>query len=156
MTKQMLSPRRRPHQPAARRHRGGSHRTAQRGAELVEAALMLFLFFLLLFAIIEFGRAIWLSNAVAYGAQTAVRNAIVHGSNHATPATQASIRDEVVRAIPGLRNADVLITWPDGNNNPGSLVQTTVSLDLTLAIPGGPRFRTLRSQAESTIVGPPP
>jgi Flp pilus assembly protein TadG len=100
----------------------------------VEFALVLPLFFALLFSIIEFSHAIWLYGSVAYGAREGTRFAMVRGSTSSIPATDAEVRARV-RTIAGLRSATVTTTWPDGNNDPGSRVQVTVALPFTLAVP---------------------
>ncbi|HWP00517.1 MAG TPA: TadE family protein [Methylococcus sp.] len=116
------------------RRRDNPARRRERGAQVVEFALVLPLFFALLFSLIEFSHAIWVYGSAAYGAREGTRFAMVHGSTSSTPATDADVRARV-RTIAGLRSAAVTTTWPDGNNDPGSRVQVTVAVPFTFVVP---------------------
>jgi Flp pilus assembly protein TadG len=116
------------------RGRGDTTRDQERGAQIVEFALVLPLFFALLFSVIEFSHAIWLYGSAAYGAREGTRFAMVRGSSVSTPATDTDVRARV-RTIVGLRSATVITTWPDGNNDPGSRVQVSVAVPFTFVVP---------------------
>lgn len=116
------------------RGKGDPARRRERGAQIVEFALVLPLFFALLFSIIEFSHAIWLYGSVAYGAREGTRFVMVHGSTSSTPATPVDVQNRV-RTIAGLRSATVTTTWPDGSNDPGSRVQVTVTVPFTFVVP---------------------
>jgi hypothetical protein len=55
-----------------------------RGQALVEFALIIPLFLVLLFAIFDFGRVVWANDALANAAREAARYAIVHGGSATT------------------------------------------------------------------------
>jgi Flp pilus assembly protein TadG len=57
---------------------------ATRGQSLVEFALIVPLFLVLLFAIFDFGRVVWANDALANAAREAARFAIVHGGSSTT------------------------------------------------------------------------
>lgn len=116
------------------RRRDDPARFRERGAQIVEFALVLPLFFALLFSVIEFSRAIWLYGSAAYGAREGTRFAMVHGSTSSIPATATDVQNRV-RSIAGLRSATVTTAWPDGNNDPGSRVQVTVTVPFTFVVP---------------------
>lgn len=59
-------------------------RGRERGQALVEFALVLPLFMLLLLAVFDFGRVVWVNNMVQNAAREAARYAIVHGGTATT------------------------------------------------------------------------
>ncbi len=93
---------------------------------------------MVMFAVVEFGRMVLVSTTVANAARTGIRYAIVHGGTRtgtgadgpSGPGSVAEIQTNVRRyAGVGLLDTSRLvmdITYPDGNNNPGSRVQVTV------------------------------
>ena len=102
-------------------------RDLQRGQAMVESALALTVFLMFIFGILEFGRAVWAYNQVAYLSHDGARYAIVHGSASPQPATAAQIATYVQNAAIGLPPAAVSVTtaWaPD--NSPGSQVSVRV------------------------------
>jgi Flp pilus assembly protein TadG len=108
----------------------------RRGSELVEFALVSFLLLTVIFALFEFARMALVYNSIANAARVAVRFATVNGADQSTPATQASICGVVTSYTTGLNNSAftcggssgsyIAVTWPDGDNQPGSRVQVTV------------------------------
>ena len=62
-----------------------SRRRNRAGQALLEFALMAPLFFTMLFGIVDFGRVVWASNAMANAAREAARFAVVHGGSGTTP-----------------------------------------------------------------------
>lgn len=105
----------------------GSH--AAEGAQaLVEFALVLPLFLLLVTGILDVARAVWQENTLAFAAREGTRYAIVHGaagspvvgpcSSCLNPATNnlANIVNTVTSNAIGVYNIDVTIDYPDGNN----------------------------------------
>jgi hypothetical protein len=95
---------------------------------LVEFALLLPLFLLIVTGIFDVGRAVWQENSLAYAAREGTRYAIVHGSagspvvgpctNCLNPATNnlANIVNAVTENAVGVYNIDVTIDYPDGDN----------------------------------------
>ena len=96
-------------------------RKSDRGATLVEFAVTSILFFLLVFGIAEFGRAIWLYGTIAHGAREGARYAMVHGSESTRPVDddtdvtgppfRQSVQNYVRGRAPGLEGATVTTTW---------------------------------------------
>ena len=58
-----------------------NHKKNQRGSTLVEFAIGAAVFFTAMFAVIEFGRALWTHNALADGARRGARYAVNHASS---------------------------------------------------------------------------
>lgn len=114
----------------------GLLRRVQRGGTLVELALVLPVFFLIIFGILDFGRAIWAYNTIAYAAREGVRYAIVRGSVNVHPATANDIGQIVIGQANGLDPAKltVTVTWLP-NNNPGSKVMVQAQYNYVSIVP---------------------
>jgi len=114
---------------------------------------VLLLYFMFFFAIVEFGRVMWLRSSVTYWAQLGARYAMVQGSG----ATQESVVNYVMSHVtnPPGEHVEVKVDWPDGAAA-GSPVEVTVSLPFTFLIPGIELdAKLLSSSAQMTIAGPP-
>jgi Flp pilus assembly protein TadG len=97
----------------------------ERGAELIEFGLVSILFFMLLFGIMEFGRAIWIYDTVAHAAKEGTRYAIVRGSESGRAASAADVEDYVRSRATGMTVLAVTTTW-EPDNDPGSVVEVRV------------------------------
>jgi Flp pilus assembly protein TadG len=111
----------------------------RRGSELVEFALVSFQLFLLIFAVVEFGRMALVYSSVANAARVAVRYAAVHGNDRSPVATYTDVCGVVTSYTSALKTAALTcsatsggsgsrieVTWPDGDKKPGSRVVVTV------------------------------
>lgn len=100
----------------------------ERAQSLVEFALVLPLFLLIVTGLFDLARAVWQENTLAYSAREGTRYAIVHGSagtpivgpcNSCLNPTTKNLGN-VVNAVTlnaiGVYNVDVTIDYPDGNN----------------------------------------
>ena len=123
--------------PAQRRRNSG-----QRGSTLVEYALTLVISFVLLFAIIDFGRALYSYHFVNYAAREAARYASMRGFNSCggtvTPCsvTPGDISNFVQQITPSGIDAG-LVTL----NAPTGRIQTTCQCAIRFPITRGARFR---------------
>jgi Flp pilus assembly protein TadG len=112
----------------------------ERGQALVEFALIVPLFALLLFALLDFGRVIYTQNTVEEAAREASRVGTVEASDSSWK--YALIRNAAISAGAGLglTNANVLgqgcddCFYPDGAVS-GEIVVVTVSTQVTLLTP---------------------
>ena len=107
----------------------------QRGSTLVESALCLMAFMLVLFGIMEFSFAVYAYNFVADAARDGARWASVRGSASSAPATATTVSDFVKSRVVGMNRANLRVTstWtPD--NKPGSAVQVRVEYDTPMFI----------------------
>lgn len=118
---------------------------ARHGATMVEAAVILTIFLLLIFGIIDLGRGVFRFNQLSQAARHGVRQAIVHGqfapagwnggpwgpSAIDVPATAIGI--PIVDAVkPMLMNCDldntrIQVTWLDGSNEVEKRVRVTIT-----------------------------
>ena len=138
----------------------GAH---ERGNTLAEFAVVLTTFMLLIFGIIDFGRAMYVYHLVGNAARAGARYAIVRGSACGAadcPATTATIQTYVRGLMPEVNAADVAVTtnWANssgcttGNNAPGCLVSVNVVYDLHLfAVPLLPNI-TIHENSTSQMV----
>ncbi|MEX2260527.1 MAG: TadE/TadG family type IV pilus assembly protein [Bryobacteraceae bacterium] len=114
-------------------------RRKERGASLVEFAVVSLVLFTLIFATVDMGRLILVYTSVANSARAGLRYAIVHGSTRTGsgtngPSGPGGNPPEVVTVVnyfAGAGLADttrlaVNVSYPDGNNNPGSRVIVSV------------------------------
>lgn len=99
---------------------------SESGQALVEMAMTLVLFVMLVFGILDAGRMLWSYSLVSNAAREAVRYAIVRGENSGDREATAAQVEAVARQVAiGLTPLDVTVTWvPD--NEPGSLVRVAV------------------------------
>jgi TadE-like protein len=147
---------------AARRHR----RNRTRAQALVEFAFVAPLFFLTLFAIIDFGRYVYYVQILNNAAREGARYAIVHGSNSFQPAgptaddpVVASVVQDYATGVVG--NGSVFVVhsdWRDQANlaNPpsnvrGHVVKVSVTYDFHSLIPVVP-IPAITITGESSLV----
>jgi Flp pilus assembly pilin Flp len=101
----------------------------ERAQALVEFALVMPIFLLLVTGIFDVGRAVWQENTLAYAAREGTRYAIVHGaagnpivgpcSSCVNPVSNnlANITNAVTTNAVGVYGITVTIDYPDGGNN---------------------------------------
>lgn len=125
----------------------------RRGSTMLEGALVMLTFVLLLVGAMDFGRLGFTYNSVTYAAHQAARFAATNGSSSGHAATVATIQANADNNLPGLSaaNLTVSVTWTP-NNSPGSQVQVIVSYAFQpLLVPISSRSLTLKSTAVDTI-----
>ena len=81
-------------------------RRPQRGAAIVEFAIVAMLFFTLLVGIVEMGRVLFTWNSAVEATRRGVRMAVV-----TDPGNAAAIRNEVRRIMPDLADDQISITY---------------------------------------------
>ena len=118
-----------------RRRRLRALRRDERGAELIEFAVVSVLFFMLAFGVMEFGRAIWMYGTVAHVAKEGARWAIVRGSESGRTATPTDVETYVNVRAAGMTGLTVTTTWDDPSKDPGTVVQVRVDKDFQPALP---------------------
>jgi Flp pilus assembly protein TadG len=101
----------------------------QRGAEAVEFAMVSLVFFALMFGVAEFGRVLWIQNALHYAVQQAARCAAV---NYAVCGNQDLMRSFAATvAGSGVPGSAFSLTDPD----PACGKQVTASYTVDLYVP---------------------
>ena len=143
-----------------------SLRPRSRGQALVEFAFVAPLFFLILFATIDFGRYVYYVQILNNAAREGTRFAIVHGSNSFQPAGPAAddpavaavVRNYAIGVIGNGSVFTVHSAWtnplnlaePPGNNR-GHIVEVSVSYAFRSMIPIVP-IPPITITGESTLV----
>ncbi len=124
-----------------------------KGAAFIEFALIAPIFFLVTFAIIDFGRMMWLNNTVEHAATEGARFAAVRGSNKPSPATETQVVTFVQGRADGmaLTPSEIAVTWTP-NNNAGSTVTVQVTYNYEYIIAGFLGFDPVDLQGRSTMV----
>ena len=114
-----------------------------RAQALVEFALTLPIFLLLVTGIFDVARAVWQENTLAYAAREGTRYAIVHGASGnpiVGPCTScvnpvsnnlANVVSAVTTNAIGVYNIDVTIDYPDGSNQRNQRVTVDATAPFT-------------------------
>jgi len=129
-------------------------RRSQAGNTMVETALVITCYLMIVFGIIEFSQATFAWNFVSYAARNATRYASVHGATSQTIATAQSVTNVVLAQAVALNasNLTVSTTWTP-NNQPGSTVQVKVSyLYKPLLVVVFPSVQTFSSTSQMVIL----
>jgi len=98
------------------------------GSAILEFGLVIVMFFMFVFGVMDFGRALYTYHFVSNAACEATRYAMVRGSSSTEPVTAADIESYVKSIAPeGIDrdNLTVSATWSP-NDSPGSTVRVQV------------------------------
>ena len=119
--------------------KGKSARRSERGATLVEFALALSVFLVSMFAVIEFGRALWTHNALADAARRGARYAALHSA-----ADAADVKNVVVYGdpaggtqamIPNLTTTNVSVNYSGFALNKGTVTVSITNYQFQFVVP---------------------
>lgn len=115
-----------------------NRRLRERGQALVEFSVVGVIFFIVVFGLIDVGRAVWNHNTLAQATREGARYAIVHGAHSSDPSgpgtthftapnSDAMVTAEVQQHAGGLDGSDLTVDadWIDGSNLTGSRVKVT-------------------------------
>jgi len=111
-------------------------RSSEFGGTVVEFAVACTLFFMMIFGVVDFGRALYAYHAVSDSARIGTRYAIVNGSSSGSPVAGSDVTTYVKNHSVGLDTSQMTVTttWPT-NNNPGSLVRVQVQYNFKFVLP---------------------
>lgn len=114
-----------------------------RAQGLVEFAIIGPLFFLMLFGVIEMSRAVYTNHQITNGTREGARYAAVHGSKSGSPATSSTVKTAMLDKMTGVSSASltVVVSYPSGNNDPGSKVRVTSTYSFQPIVDGLPWVR---------------
>jgi len=105
--------------------------THRRGVAVVEMALVLPLFFTIVLGIIEFGRALMVSQLVTNAAREAARRAVLNGATNAS--IDHWIRDYLSTTLniePDVIDVSITVTPAQGNPDPENQLENALTGDL--------------------------
>ena len=125
----------------------------RRGSTMLEGALVMTTFVVVLVGSMDFGRLGFAYNSVTYAAHQAARFAATSGSASGHAASVAAIQANADSNLLGLdaSKLTISVTWTP-NNSPGSQVQVVVSYGFQpLVIPISSKSLTLKSTAVDII-----
>lgn len=108
----------------------------EEGGALIEAALVLVLYFTLTIAMMSVSVILFAYANTVYASKVAVRYAAVHSSTSADPCTASDIQNIIEPYLWGAPTGGITITpkWSP-NNTVGSTFSITVSLDFPTSLP---------------------
>jgi Flp pilus assembly protein TadG len=127
--------------------------TAQVGQSLTEFSIVVVLFLVLLFGIVDAGRLIYAYNVVSASAREGVRWAVVRGSTSGRAASASDIQAYVQSKTVGVAIDPPEVTWGAGGNAPGSFVKIKVQSHFApiAPFPFVPSTITLTSESRMVI-----
>lgn len=129
-------------------------RRNDRGAALLEFGLVMVVFSMILFGVMDFGRAFYTYHFVSNAACEATRYAIVRGSTSTNPVTAADIESYVKSMTPsGIdpNSLTISTTWsPD--NKPGSNVRVQVSDNFRFMTPFLNSYQVALADASQMVI----
>jgi Flp pilus assembly protein TadG len=126
----------------------------RRGAAMIEDALAMMVFAVLVAGIMELGFTGLVANTVSFAAQRAARYASVRGSSSGHVAAAPDVQAAAVQYATPLNSSalTITVTWAP-NNNPGSTVKVQVAFALLPSLmPIARSGLTLKATACQTIV----
>ena len=111
------------------------------------------IFITLSFAIIDFGRMMWLNNTVEHVAAEGARYAAVRGSDKASPVDVDQVKTYVRDRATGIPagDMDINVTWVP-NNNPGGSVTVLVTYNYDYLIGSMLGFDPVDLEGRSTMI----
>jgi len=134
--------------------KGRASRRNDRGVALLEFGLVVVVFFMFVFGVMDFGRALYTYHFVSNAACEATRYAIVRGSASTSPATANDVTNYVKAITPlGVDPKDLTIstTWSP-NDAPGSTVRVQVSDNLKFMTPLFLQYQMTLSGASQMVI----
>lgn len=133
---------------------GREARLNEIGSAVLEFGLVVVMFFMFVFGVMDFGRALYAYHFVSNAACEATRYAIVRGSSSTQPVTAADIESYVKSMAPQGIDPDKLTvstTWSP-NDSPGSTVRVQVSDNFKFMTPVMVSYQmTLKDSSQMVI-----
>lgn len=111
----------------------------ERGSTLVEFAIGVTVFVTAMFAVLEFGRALWVHNALADAARRGARYAVLHSANDAAGAKNTVVYGNAAGSgqpmLSNLSTANVEVTYTNFGLNDGSVSVSIKNYQFQFVIP---------------------
>ncbi|MBI4642331.1 MAG: pilus assembly protein [Deltaproteobacteria bacterium] len=99
----------------------------QKGASVVEFAIIAPLFISLLFAIVEFGLIIYTKGMMAHASREGGRFGVVYGIPRKTVSEIQAVVQNYLNQMGLTSTATVAVTYPDGNSDSGSRLRVDIN-----------------------------
>ena len=117
----------------------GQRRRGERGATLVEFSIGALVFLTSVFAVLEFGRLLWVHNALTDAARRGARYAINHTQTDAESAKRMAVygtlSDGATPMVSGLTTGQVKVTYNNFNVGEGTVTVQIDSYDFQFVVP---------------------
>ncbi len=114
-------------------------RNDQRGSTLVEFAIGATVFLMVMFAVIEFGRALWVHNALSDAARRGVRYAVTHSSADVAAVKNVVVYDDPAGAtqplVDNLTTSNVDVSYSNFGLNGGTATVSITSYQFQFVFP---------------------
>jgi Flp pilus assembly protein TadG len=111
----------------------------QRGSTLVEFAIGATVFLMVMFAVIEFGRALWVHNALSDAARRGARYAVTHSSADATAVKNVVVYDDPAGGtqplVDNLTTSNVDVSYSNFGLNGGTATVSITSYQFQFVFP---------------------
>lgn len=111
----------------------------ERGASLVEFAIAATVFLTAMFAVMEFGRALWAHNALTDAARRGARYAVLHPASDADAVKNVVVYGDPAggtqAVVPNLTTANVTVTYTDFALNKGTATVSVTGYQFQFVVP---------------------
>jgi len=125
----------------------------QRGASLLETAMMIVVIFTIVFWIFELGWVMYTYAVMADAANEGVRYAIVHSGGD-TAGTQSQVTTFARTSLHDVSALSTSVTFPDGSSAPPNRVRVTVTYTYVPWLSKFINTPTIRTYSEGRMVVP--
>lgn len=109
------------------------------GATLVEYSIALLVFLITTFAVIEFGRALWVHNALADAARRGARYAALHSANDIEDVKNVVVYGDPAGgdqpSVPNLTVDNVAVDYSDFGLNKGTVAVSVTNYQFQFVVP---------------------
>jgi Flp pilus assembly protein TadG len=111
-------------------------RSGENGSAMVEGALILALFILIVYGFVQIAFVLFGYNNLTYASRVAMRYAVIHGSTATYTCTTTDIQNMITPLLWGApaSGTTVITNW-NPNNSPGSAVSISVTVKYNSVIP---------------------
>ena len=111
----------------------------ERGATLVEFSIAAMVFLLVMFGVIEFGRALWVHNALSDAARRGARYAVLHSADDAEKVKNVVVYGDEdggdTPMVPNLTTDNVTVNYSEFGLNKGTVSVSITDYQFQFVIP---------------------
>jgi Flp pilus assembly protein TadG len=114
------------------------NRKREQGASLLEFAIAATVFLTVLFAVVEFGRALWVHNALSDAARRGARYAVLHKATDIEDVKKIVVYGDLTETTPLLENlstGNVTVTYDSFNLDGGTVSVSVHDYSFQLILP---------------------
>lgn len=119
-------------------HNRKQKNTGEEGASLLEFAIAATVFLTVMFAVVEFGRALWVHNALSDAARRGARYAVLHKATDIDDVKKIVVYGDLTETTPMLENfstANVDVVYNDFKLDGGTVSVSVHDYDFQLILP---------------------